>query len=408
MKLATVLAAASLSIAATAAAAVEGPIRVGKDGRHFVDQKGTPFFWLGDTAWPLFAQYSKAQAEAYLQNRGEKGFTVIQGVLAWGLGSGMEQKTPMANALGQKPWLDDDPAHAQRGLLRARRPARRLRQPEGPRARDAPDLGLLREGVPGREHEERPRLRPLARRALQERAQRRLGERRRPHAHRIRGRVPRARPGPARRRRRRAPHHLPSLRLAVVRPVLPRRGLARLQHDRDLDRVVEDLPRRRLRLAARAAQARGPRRRRLRERPRVPAGPDHSLGGPPPGLVDGDGRRLPHLRPEPDVAHGDGLGQDLRHARRRPGLPDEAHRDVAPVAGPRSRPGRLRDRHRQRALAQRRDAFERRQARPRLPRRAPRRSSSTSTRSRRRTRRPPGSARSPASARTPAPTPRAT
>ena len=110
MKLATALAAASLSLATTAAAAVEGPIRVGKDGRHFVDQKGAPFFWLGDTAWPLFAQYSKAQAEAYLENRGKKGFTVIQGVLAWGLGSGMEQKTPMANALGQKPWLDDDPA----------------------------------------------------------------------------------------------------------------------------------------------------------------------------------------------------------------------------------------------------------------------------------------------------------
>jgi hypothetical protein len=101
---------ASLSAASIANAAVQGPIRVGTDGRHFVDQKGAPFFWLGDTAWPLFAQYSKAQAEAYLENRGKKGFTVIQGVLAWGLGSGMEQKTPMANALGQKPWLDDDPA----------------------------------------------------------------------------------------------------------------------------------------------------------------------------------------------------------------------------------------------------------------------------------------------------------
>jgi hypothetical protein len=110
MKLATALAAASLSIATTAAAEVRGPIRVGKDGRHFVDQKGAPFFWLGDTAWPLFAQYSKTQAEAYLQNRSEKGFTVIQGVLAWGLGSGMEQKTPMANALGQKPWLNDEPS----------------------------------------------------------------------------------------------------------------------------------------------------------------------------------------------------------------------------------------------------------------------------------------------------------
>ena len=91
-----------------AAATVNGPIRVSADGRHFVDREGRPFFWLGDTAWPLFAQYTKAQAEAYLANRGGKGFTVIQGVLAWGLGSGFEGKTPLANANGDKPWLDDD------------------------------------------------------------------------------------------------------------------------------------------------------------------------------------------------------------------------------------------------------------------------------------------------------------
>jgi hypothetical protein len=110
MKLANALAAASLIVATTATAQVQGPVKVSNDGRHFVDRTGAPFFWLGDTAWPLFAQYSTAQAEAYLENRGRKGFTVIQGVLAWGLGSGMEQKTPMANALGQKPWLNDDPS----------------------------------------------------------------------------------------------------------------------------------------------------------------------------------------------------------------------------------------------------------------------------------------------------------
>jgi len=105
-----VIAASLTALATTATADVQGPIKVSKDGRYFVDRTGAPFFWLGDTAWPLFAQYSSPQAEAYLTNRGDKGFTVIQGVLAWGLGSGMEQKTPMANALGQKPWLDDDPA----------------------------------------------------------------------------------------------------------------------------------------------------------------------------------------------------------------------------------------------------------------------------------------------------------
>ncbi len=86
------------------------PIQVSPNGRYFVDQKGVPFFWLGDTAWPLFAQYSREEAEAYLANRGAKGFTVVQGVLAWGGGTGFESKVPGPNYAGEKPWLDDNPA----------------------------------------------------------------------------------------------------------------------------------------------------------------------------------------------------------------------------------------------------------------------------------------------------------
>src|SRR4029450_8387754 len=88
-----------------ATATVNGPIRVSADGRPFVDLDRRPFFWLGDTAWPLFAQYTREQAEAYLANRGRKGFTVIQAVLAWGLGTGFESKTPLANTNGDGPWL---------------------------------------------------------------------------------------------------------------------------------------------------------------------------------------------------------------------------------------------------------------------------------------------------------------
>jgi len=89
---------------------MNGPIRVSGDGRYFVDKDGKPFFWLGDTAWPLFVEYTPAQAEAYLTNRGKKGFTVVQAVLAWGRGSGYEMKTPLANRNGNAPWLNDDPA----------------------------------------------------------------------------------------------------------------------------------------------------------------------------------------------------------------------------------------------------------------------------------------------------------
>ncbi|RPJ63060.1 MAG: DUF4038 domain-containing protein [Acidobacteria bacterium] len=91
-------------------ATVNGPVNVSHNGRHFVDRSGTPFFWLGDTAWPLFVQYSQAQAEAYLKNRSAKGFSVIQGVLAWGAGSGMESSVPLPNCKGERPWLDNDPS----------------------------------------------------------------------------------------------------------------------------------------------------------------------------------------------------------------------------------------------------------------------------------------------------------
>ena len=86
------------------------PIRVSPNGRYFVDQAGEPFFWLGDTAWPLFAQYSRQEAETYLENRTARGFTVIQGVLAWGGGTGFETKAPGPNFAGEKVWLDDEPA----------------------------------------------------------------------------------------------------------------------------------------------------------------------------------------------------------------------------------------------------------------------------------------------------------
>ena len=89
----------------------DGPIKVAPQGRYFVDQQGKPFFWLGDTAWPLFVQYGKSQAEAYMKNRGTNGFTIVQGVLAWSPGgSGSEVRNPAANINGDKPWLNDDPA----------------------------------------------------------------------------------------------------------------------------------------------------------------------------------------------------------------------------------------------------------------------------------------------------------
>jgi hypothetical protein len=83
------------------------PIRVSPNGRYFVDGRGAPFFWLGDTAWPLFTQYKKDDAKKYLADRARRGFNVIQGVLAWGSGTGIESKRPGPNCFGERPWHKD-------------------------------------------------------------------------------------------------------------------------------------------------------------------------------------------------------------------------------------------------------------------------------------------------------------
>jgi hypothetical protein len=55
-----------------------GPIRVSDDKRHFVSADGTPFFWLGDTAWNGPLKSSEADWTEYLSDRAQKGFNVIQ------------------------------------------------------------------------------------------------------------------------------------------------------------------------------------------------------------------------------------------------------------------------------------------------------------------------------------------
>src|SRR5688572_9142540 len=46
--------------------------------RYLVTKAGKPFFWLGDTAWELFHRLNREEAKEYLQNRADKGFTIIQ------------------------------------------------------------------------------------------------------------------------------------------------------------------------------------------------------------------------------------------------------------------------------------------------------------------------------------------
>ncbi len=73
-------------------------------GRFLVTERGTPFFYLGDTAWELFHRLNREEAEHYLRDRARKGFTVIQAVVLAeldGLG------TP--NPYGHTPLHENDP-----------------------------------------------------------------------------------------------------------------------------------------------------------------------------------------------------------------------------------------------------------------------------------------------------------
>src|ERR1043165_3133571 len=79
-------------------------IQVSPNRRFLVHEDGSPFFYLGDTAWELFHRLSFADALIYLRDRAAKRFTVIQAVILAEL-EGLTE--PNANA--DLPFHDLDP-----------------------------------------------------------------------------------------------------------------------------------------------------------------------------------------------------------------------------------------------------------------------------------------------------------
>ena len=56
-------------------------IQVAPHGHHLMYDDGSPFFWLGDTAWELFHRLTKEEIQHYLDNRKAKGFNLIQAAI---------------------------------------------------------------------------------------------------------------------------------------------------------------------------------------------------------------------------------------------------------------------------------------------------------------------------------------
>lgn len=78
-------------------------LRVAEDCRHLAYEDGAPFFYLADTAWELFHKLNREEAFMYLEDRAEKGFTVIQAAV-------LAEKDGLrrSNAYGRSPMKIDD------------------------------------------------------------------------------------------------------------------------------------------------------------------------------------------------------------------------------------------------------------------------------------------------------------
>jgi hypothetical protein len=78
-------------------------LKISPNGRFFITDNGTPFFYLGDTAWGLFPHATRADAADYLADRASKGFTVIQTVIAlWDAARRPDRD-------GEHVFIDNDP-----------------------------------------------------------------------------------------------------------------------------------------------------------------------------------------------------------------------------------------------------------------------------------------------------------
>jgi len=88
-------------------------LQVSPDGRFLLKEDGSPFFYLGDTAWELFHRLGREEADGYLRDRAAKGFTVIQAVVLAEFG-GLD----VPNAYGHLPLEEKDPARPNEAYFR--------------------------------------------------------------------------------------------------------------------------------------------------------------------------------------------------------------------------------------------------------------------------------------------------
>jgi hypothetical protein len=77
-------------------------LKVSPDGHYLVNEDGSPFFYMADSAWHLFNKLTESEADLYLETRAKQGFTVIQAEIN-------ARFDETVNVMKEPVFLDNDP-----------------------------------------------------------------------------------------------------------------------------------------------------------------------------------------------------------------------------------------------------------------------------------------------------------
>ncbi len=80
------------------------PVTVNPNGKYLIKSDGTPFYWIGDTAWDLHHRLTREEITAYLEDRKARGFSIILFRIPMNEKSGAES----GNAYGHFPFKNKD------------------------------------------------------------------------------------------------------------------------------------------------------------------------------------------------------------------------------------------------------------------------------------------------------------
>jgi hypothetical protein len=83
-------------------------LRISDNRRYLVREDGSPFLWIGDTAWHMVDTLTRDEVDLYLDHRAAHGFTVIQTTAFMGQGDDPALCANPINAYRHRPFQGGD------------------------------------------------------------------------------------------------------------------------------------------------------------------------------------------------------------------------------------------------------------------------------------------------------------